>query len=137
MTEICVRCEYKVEITLLKLVIKRHYCTISASLSSVSTHGTAFSPGSSVGLSVGLSVRKVYCAKMAEQIRMPFGVVSGVGLGIRVLHGGRRASREELISGVYHPHSPIVLNAMKSLQYFCTHNISLKSAFHWLSKDAV
>ena len=35
--------------------------------------------GQSVGLSVGLSVRKVYCGKMVEWIRMPFGMVSGVG----------------------------------------------------------
>jgi len=55
--------------------------TISAWLSSLSTLGTGFSPGPSVGLSVclsvGLPVRKVYCGKMAEWIRMPFGVVSG------------------------------------------------------------
>ena len=31
---------------------------------------------------------------------MPFGVVSGVGRGIGVLHGGPRASRGE-ISGVF------------------------------------
>jgi len=30
-------------------------------------------------LSVSLSLRKVYCGKTAEQIRMPFGVVSEVG----------------------------------------------------------
>jgi len=28
---------------------------------------------------VGRSVYKVYCGKMAERIRMPFGMVSGVG----------------------------------------------------------
>jgi len=41
-------------------------------------------------LSVGLSA--VYCGKMADWIRMPFGVVSGVGLGMGVLDfgGGRR-----------------------------------------------
>jgi len=33
----------------------------------------------SVGLSVGWSVRKVYCGKTAEWIRVPFGLVSGVG----------------------------------------------------------
>jgi len=37
--------------------------------------------------SVCLFVRKVYCGKVADWIRMPFGVVSGVGLGIRALDG--------------------------------------------------
>jgi len=38
--------------------------------------------------SVGQSVRKVYslyCSKTADQIRMPFGMVSGVGQEIGVL----------------------------------------------------
>jgi len=39
-------------------------------------------------LSVGRSVRKVYCGKTAEWIGMPFGVVSWVGRGIGVLDGG-------------------------------------------------
>jgi len=35
-----------------------------------------------------VSVRKVYCGKTADWIRMPFGVVSdGVGLGMGVLDG--------------------------------------------------
>jgi len=38
--------------------------------------------------SVGLSVHKLYCGKMAEWIRMPFGMVSGVGRGMGVLDGG-------------------------------------------------
>jgi len=42
----------------------------------------------SVGLSVGLSVCKVYCGKMADWIRIPFGVVSGIGRGMGVLDGG-------------------------------------------------
>jgi len=37
---------------------------------------------------VGRSVWKVYCGKMAEWIRMPFGMVSGFGLGLGVLDGG-------------------------------------------------
>jgi len=40
-----------------------------------------------VGLSVGLSVRKVYCGKTADWIRIPFGVVSGVNRAICVLDG--------------------------------------------------
>jgi len=46
-------------------------------------------------LSVGLSARKVYCGKMADWIRMPFGTVSGVGQGMCVLDGGgyRRKGR--------------------------------------------
>jgi len=39
----------------------------------------------SVCLSVCLSVRKVYCVKTADWIRMSFAVVSGVGLGMGVL----------------------------------------------------
>jgi len=38
-------------------------------------------------LLVGLSVRKVYCGKTADYIRMLFGVVSGVGRGMGVLYG--------------------------------------------------
>ena len=41
----------------------------------------------SVCLSVGRSVRKVYCSKTADWIRMRFGVVSGVGQGMGVLDG--------------------------------------------------
>jgi len=35
--------------------------------------------------SVGLCVRKVYCGKTAEWIRMPFGAVTGVGRGMAAL----------------------------------------------------
>jgi len=58
---------------------------ISASLyiniASVSANNVDLSPS----LSVGLSVRKVYCGKTTEWIRMPFGVVSGVSrsMGVR------------------------------------------------------
>jgi len=38
--------------------------------------------------SVGLSVVKVYCGKMADWIQMLFGVASGVGRGTGVLDGG-------------------------------------------------
>ena len=38
-------------------------------------------------MSVGLSVHKVYCGKTAEWIRIPFGMVSGVGRGMGVLDG--------------------------------------------------
>jgi len=37
--------------------------------------------------SVCLSVRRVYCGKTAEWIRMPFVSVSGVGRGMDVLDG--------------------------------------------------
>jgi len=40
-----------------------------------------------VGPSVGLSVCKVYCGKMAACIRMPFGMVSAVDRGMVVLDG--------------------------------------------------
>jgi len=45
-------------------------------------------------LSVGQSVRKVYCGKTADWIRMPFGVVSGVGRGMGVLDGDGDRRRE-------------------------------------------
>jgi len=48
----------------------------------------------SVGLSVGLSVGKVYCGKTADSIGMPFGVVSGVGRKMGVLDGGGDRRRE-------------------------------------------
>jgi len=64
----------------------------SASLSKVSTHGTGFS-------SVDRSVRKVYCGKTAERIRMPLGV-SGVGRGMGVLHRGGYRRREGTVLGV-------------------------------------
>jgi len=38
-------------------------------------------------LSVCLSVRKVYCGKRAEWIRMTFRMVSAVGRGVGVLYG--------------------------------------------------
>jgi len=38
-------------------------------------------------LSACVCVRKVYCGKTADWIRMPFRVVSGVGLGMGVLDG--------------------------------------------------
>ena len=38
-------------------------------------------------LSVFLSARKVYCGKMADWIRVPFGVVSRVGREMGVLDG--------------------------------------------------
>jgi len=40
-----------------------------------------------VSRSVCLSVRKVYCGKTAEWIRMPFGMVSWVGRTMGVLDG--------------------------------------------------
>jgi len=35
-----------------------------------------------------VSVRKVYCSKTADWIRMPFGVMSGVGQGMDALDEG-------------------------------------------------
>ena len=57
---------------------------LAASLSRASVSGLcdatfAWTVCRSVRLSVGLSVCKVYCGKMAEWIQMPFGMVSGVG----------------------------------------------------------
>jgi len=59
------------------------------------------SVGRSVCLSVCLSVRKVYCDKTADWIRMPFGMVSGVGRWLGVLDGDgggdRRRGRAVLV----------------------------------------
>jgi len=48
----------------------------------------------SICVCVCLSVRKVYCGKTAERIRMPFGVVNGVGRGMGVLDAGGDRRRE-------------------------------------------
>ena len=48
----------------------------------------------SVGRSVCLCVRKLYCGKTADWIRMPFGMVSGVGRGMDVLDAGGDRRRE-------------------------------------------
>jgi len=47
------------------------------------------------------SVWKVYCGKMADWIRMPFGVVSGIhwGIGLGVLDGGDRQRRRGSFGG--------------------------------------
>ena len=47
-----------------------------------------------------LSVGKVHCGKMAEWIRMPFGVVSGVGRSMGVLDGGGYRRKEKNSFGV-------------------------------------
>jgi len=39
------------------------------------------------GMSICTSVCKAYCGKMADWIRMPFGVVSSVSPGMSVLDG--------------------------------------------------
>jgi len=46
-------------------------------------------------VSVGRSVRKVYCGKTADLIRISFGVMRGVGRGMGVLDkgGDRRRGR--------------------------------------------
>ena len=47
-----------------------------------------------------VSVRKVYCGKTVDWIRMPFGVVSGVGLDMGVLDfGGDRRRRRGAVFG--------------------------------------
>ena len=60
-------------------------------------------------LSVDLSVRKVYCGKTADWIRMPFGVVSGVGRGMGVSDEGGDRRRGKGSVGVNLGH-PIVTN---------------------------
>jgi len=62
--------------------------------------GTGLSPRLSVGRSVGRSVRKVYCGKTVEWIRVSFGVVSGVDRGMGVLDGVVIVEEEEAVLGV-------------------------------------
>ena len=69
-------------------------------------------------LSVGLSVRKVYCGKMADWIRMPFGVMSGVNEGIHVSDGSPRASGKGVNFGVVYLHGPNGFNGV-----FCNRNV--------------
>ena len=58
------------------------------------------SPSPSVGLCVCVSVRKVYCGKTADWIRMPFGMVNGVGRGMGVLDGVVIIEGEGAVLGV-------------------------------------
>jgi len=46
-----------------------------------------------VCVSDGLSVQKVYCSKMTDWVRMPFGMVSEVGQGMGVLDGDHQRGR--------------------------------------------
>ena len=76
----------------------RHFLIISASLSMSITSGALGLMVQNIRLS-HLSVRaKVSCGKTADWIRMPFGVVRGVGRGMGVLDGGgdRRSGRAVL-----------------------------------------
>ena len=71
------------------MLLARHYIV------SVSVYVTDLSPSPSVcvcvracvGLSICLSVQKVYCSKTADWIQMSFGVVSEVSRGMGVLDG--------------------------------------------------
>ena len=82
-------------------------------------HVTGLSPSPSVcrsvGLSVCLSVRKVYCGKWL----IPFGVVSGIGRGMGVLNWDGDRRREGAVLGVNLGRS-IVTNATRlfSRNYF-------------------
>jgi len=67
----------------------------------LSISGLCDGPSSSlsVRLSVGLPIRKVYCGKMVEWIRMPLGMVSGVGRVMGVLDGCRDLRRGRVSFG--------------------------------------
>jgi len=74
----------------------RHDRIISALLSiSIASEALMLGACRLAHLSVGLSVRKVYCGKTADWIRMPFGMVSGVsqGMGVLDMGGDRRRER--------------------------------------------
>ena len=51
----------------------------------------------------------MYCGKTADLMRMPFGMVSGVGLGMGVLDFGGDRRREGAVWGVNLPR-PIITN---------------------------
>jgi len=61
----------------------------------------------------------MYCGKMADWIRMPFGVLTGIGRGMGVLNGVVIVKGEGAILGVNLGH-PIITNgafAMRSSQF--------------------
>ena len=68
----------------------------SISIASESAYGTEHLPETSVCA----CVHKVSCGETADWIRMPFGVVSGVGLGMGVLDFGGDRRRERGSFGV-------------------------------------
>jgi len=57
------------------------------------------------------------CAEVHEPIELSFGLVSGVGLGIRVLDGRPRAPREREVLGFY---GPIGLNGVFLTEMYST-----------------
>jgi len=57
----------------------------------------------SVCLFISRPVKKEYCGKTADWIRMPFGVVSGVGRGMCVLDGVRVSQGKGWFDGVFVP----------------------------------
>jgi len=65
-----------------------------------------------VCLPVGVYVRKVYCGKTGDWMRMPFGMVSGVGHGMGVKDGSPRAPSGRGGLGVGVPIHPISLNGV-------------------------
>jgi len=65
--------------------------------------------GLSPSPSVCVCVRKVYCSKMADWIRMPFGVLRGVGREMGILDGVVIVKVEGAVLGVNLGH-PIVTN---------------------------
>jgi len=74
-----------------------------------SAHIMDLPPSPSVCLCFCVSDRKVYCGKMAERIRMPFGAVSGVSRGMGVLDGVVIVKGEGAVLRVNLGH-PIVTN---------------------------
>jgi len=79
--------------------------------------------------SVGLSVRKVYCSKTADWIRIPFGMVSGVGRGMGVLDGGGDCRGERAVLGV-NLGRPIVTNGAFATR---SSQITLKACYHYVA----
>ena len=83
------------------------------------------------------SVWKVYCGKTADWIRMPFGMVSGVGWGMGVLKDGPHAPRRRWFCGVlaaigfYWFQWHICWTEMYLTRAWKVDNISIRTIRHW------
>jgi len=95
-------------------VNKDNRVSLSINIASISINGVHLWPSPSVGLCVylpvALSIRKVYCGKMVDWIRMPFGMMSGVSRGMDVLDKGGDRRRGRTVLGVVNFRRRIVTN---------------------------
>jgi len=94
--------------------------SLSINITSISANDVDLLPSPSVGLcvcqSVSLSVWKVYCGKTANWIRMPFGMVSGVGQRMGVLDAGGDNEVEGAVLGL---NLGVPLKPVRTLLHSC------------------